>query len=619
MLGYGEAWWVVLPDCQAALAVAEMLRPQASEVVFLHSSGRPWLLGRWAVDEMIVAETGRVRVAVAGFCPVTAARLSVLADQVRGIGDLDGLAAKLPGSFHLLASVDGQARVQGSISGLRRVFHTRIGGVTVAADRADVLADLAGATVDERWLAARMLYSSMPHPLTDACPWREVKGLAGDCYLLTDGAGAGRTVRWWSPPNPVVPLTEGAAALRETLSAAVEARTRAGGTISCDLSGGLDSTSLCFLAARGGAHLLTVTFDWSDPGNDDRVWAERAVRELAALGDVECLFLGLEEMPLMYAAVDEAEEGVDVPFAVVRERARFAFIARQLTARGSRLHMGGFGGDAVLHIPGGAYLHTTVRAHPRIALNHLRGHRALRRWPLAATLRGLADHRAYRAWLAAAADGLAAPPPPARGVPPHGWGDPVRLPPWATPQAVDAARGLILEAAQDAQPLAPTRGQHETLGLVRYTGGAVRQLTGVFARAGLRLADPYLDDRVVEACLAVRLHERTTPWTYKPLLVEALRGLVPPTVLERTTKGEFSADGYAGLRRYRAELGGLCEDPIMARLGLVDRDALRAACLGLYPPNLPLSALDGTMACEMWLRRLEQATALPQVPTVIGD
>jgi asparagine synthase (glutamine-hydrolysing) len=121
-------------------------------------------------------------------------------------------------------------------------------------------------------------------------------------------------------------------------------------------------------------------------------------------------------------------------------------------------------------------------------------------------------------------------------------------------------------------------------------------------RAGLALEAPYFDDRVVEICLSVRLHERTTPWQYKPLLVEAMRGVVPAEVLARTTKGVFGADVDAGLARHRGDLAALCDDLVLARLGLVDADALRTACLGPHPPDMPLAALETTLGAEAWLR-----------------
>lgn len=52
---------------------------------------------------------------------------------LRDPAELDDLALTLSGQFHLLASVDGALRVQGSAYGARRVFHTRTGGTLVAA------------------------------------------------------------------------------------------------------------------------------------------------------------------------------------------------------------------------------------------------------------------------------------------------------------------------------------------------------------------------------------------------------------------------------------------------------------------------------------------------------
>jgi asparagine synthase (glutamine-hydrolysing) len=57
----------------------------------LHSSGRPWLFGCWAADELVAAQGGGIRVAVIARCPVTAAALSALADRVRTVADLDRL------------------------------------------------------------------------------------------------------------------------------------------------------------------------------------------------------------------------------------------------------------------------------------------------------------------------------------------------------------------------------------------------------------------------------------------------------------------------------------------------------------------------------------------------
>lgn len=591
-----HAWFVVLPDSDAVFDLpAELasLTPQTLP----HPSGRPWLIGRWAAEDLVTAQVGSTRLVVNGCCPVTAVELAARARRIRTVADLDQVAAGLPGSFHLIAAIDDEIRVQGSVSGLKRVFYTELARLTLAADRMDVLAGLTGACLDEQWLAARLVYPFLPHPVADGCPWQGISPLADDCYLLARPDQPARIVQWWHAPEPTVPLADAAPIVTQRLVTAVEARTRAGGSISCDLSGGLDSTPICFLAARGNSRITAVTLVSSDRGHDDARWARHAADHLTG---VEHLMVDLGQLPPMYAEINQGCLAADEPHIIIRDQARTIALARRLRKGGSRLHLSGMGGDQVLQAPP-AYLHTTARTHPRIAAGHLRGRRAVSGWPLVATLRGLADGRGYRTWLASTVDGLTG-PAPHRGQPTLGWGPALRLPPWATSRAADAARTLLQAAAATAQPLAPTRGQHATLEHLRGIGYLSRHLAGIMAHAGLPLAAPFLDDRVVEACLAVRLHERSSPWQFKPLIVEAMGDLVPASILERNTKGDFSADWHAGLRCARAQLATLLEDPVLGRLGLVDVDALRKVCLGLYPYALDPVAIDRTLACEAWLR-----------------
>ncbi|MBB4895393.1 hypothetical protein FHS39_004471 [Streptomyces olivoverticillatus] len=184
---------------------------------------------------------------------------------MRDLTELDALARRLPGSFHLVAALDGRLRVQGTGSGLRLVFHAAVDGVQVAATSADVLAAATGEEPDEERLAVRLLWP-VPYPLFETSLWRGVTAVPHEEALII--APDGRTTRrsrWWTPPEPTLSLAEGAPLAREALSQAVDARTDAGGVVSCDLSGGLDSTSVCFLAARSPAHVVAGT--WPEPSS----------------------------------------------------------------------------------------------------------------------------------------------------------------------------------------------------------------------------------------------------------------------------------------------------------------------------------------------------------------
>ncbi|MFF1512150.1 lasso peptide isopeptide bond-forming cyclase [Streptomyces sp. NPDC058326] len=603
--GEVPGWLVALPDSPAADRMSAALRDRTAVRALQevsHPSGRPWLLGRWSPGTMAVGETGRAKIAVVGEHAVTVDRLAGAAGRLKTVADLDGLAESLVGSSHLVASVAGCVRVQGSVTGLRRVFHARIGGAVLAADRADVLADLLDAEVDEQRLAVRLLNSFSLYPLAGDPVWREVSAVPTGHYLLLEGEGRSRTVPWWTPPEPVVPMAEGAPALREALSAAVDARVRGRSVVSCDL-GGLDSTSVCSLAARGSAEVIAYTADGRDPMGDDVIWARRTVDGLEG---VEHHVIAGDRYPMVYEGLADVDTLFDEPCPAAAFLSRWLAIPRLAAERGSALHLTGFGGDELL-AGSPAHLHDLMRTHPKLALQRVRGFAAQRPWPYRATLRQLWDNRPYRAWLAGAGDQLTDAPPPMES-PSLDWGAPPRLPPWATEDAVEAVRGLIRTAARATEPLARSRGQHVELAGMAAISRTVRQLGEVAGRFGLAISAPYYDDRVIEAGLAVRPQDRITPWRFKPLIVEAMRGIVPEESLTRHTKDEGSHEVEVGLREHRAELLALCEDSRLGRLGLIDAHAFREVCSRPLPPTLPFDGLYQTAACEMWLRARETAT-----------
>ncbi|MGH4024773.1 MAG: asparagine synthase-related protein, partial [Pseudonocardiaceae bacterium] len=513
------------------------------------------------------------------------------------------------GNFHLIASVAGQVRIQSPISGFRRVFHATTGGLTVAADRADVLAGLTEATLDEARLAVALLEPAAPHPLGGEPMWRGLAAVPTGCYLALDGAGRHQPVRWWTAPEPVVPMAKGAPALRAALSEAVEVRSRCRELITTDL-GGFDTTSLCCLAARGPVHVVAYTWEPLDPAADDAFWARKTV---AALGAVEHHLVPSEGTPFAFSGNGEHDDvALDEPCAITLDR-RWLVIADRAAARGSQTHFTGFGGDQVL---GGspAHLHTMLRRQPGTALRNLRGYVALNRWSYRTVVPQLLDNRSYRAWLRRFGADLTADPVSSLG-PYFYWAKSMRLPPWATPAAAEAVRSLIRSVAPTVEPLGHGHGQHQELadlgGLARMT----RNLAELARQRGIRLAAPYFDDRVIEAGLAVRPQERVTPWRFKPLAVAAMRGVVPDETLTRQTKAIGSHEVEVGFRENRADILALCEDSRLSRLGLIDMAALREACSRPLPTALEFHALYPTLACEIWLRALERDGApRPLVP-----
>ncbi|WP_042429334.1 lasso peptide isopeptide bond-forming cyclase [Streptacidiphilus anmyonensis] len=595
--------FVLLPDRPSAEQLPPRI-PLDDAVVVPHASGRPWIVGHWPVDAVTVAEAGPVRLAVIGHAPLSRARLTAIAGRISGPADAARALDDLRGSCHLGVSLPDWSRFQGTASGLRRLFHARVrtsaGTASLAADRADLLAAITGAGLDEEALALRAVCGlQLPYPANARSLFSGVTALAPDHALEWD-ADSAKEVRWWQPPAPELSFLGGVAQVREALLAATHGKSPQRGRLSSDLSGGLDSSSVCFLAAREEPEILTFRWGEAEAGNDDTLFAESAMMELRR---AEHLVVPQNELPDMFA---EAEKPLsrEMPSPLTRATARIRRSVELLAEHGSVRHLSGHGGDE-LFTPMPGYLRPLLRRRPGAALRHLRAHAALRRWPLRATLADLLRPSSFAGWWAAEAAALTEPHPPLRRAA-LGWGlGPIRAPGWITPAGAELARTALRRTAEHASPLAAQLGTHQTLVVVRSNTSTYRLLGDLYAEHAIALDAPFLDDRVVDAVLRVRPEEHAGPWRFKPLLADAMHGIVPEPVRTRATKGEFGEDVRRGLRTHLpALLDLLGPDSRLAARGLLDPDALRIRLTGPQADNGAVQALESLVGCETWLRSL---------------
>ncbi len=601
----GQVEFVVLPDNQDGAAVGRALLPDPEPAkVVTHASGRPWIMGTWSAEDILTVSLGRKNLILLGCFTTTSAQLLRSLSASGDVSALDVFLRSVPGSHHAIASFDGEIRVQGSLSGVREVFYATIHGVTCAADRPDTLAAGIGGGVDERVLAGHLL-SYRPWPLSGRPVWRGVEYLAPGHYLRIRPNGSHRAVRWWAPPPAELSLAEGARRVRGALEGAAAARSRNSPALGCDLSGGMDSTSLAFLTYRqeGCGRLVTVRREALDAAHDDARWAQRAA---ASLPDAESVVLAAKELPLSFTGQLAYDDDLEAPYPWSRVKAVAAHVARQLADHCVSLQLTGHGGDE-LFSPAPSFYHALARSEGLRSVRHLRVARSMYRWPLGAMVRNLLRAPSYPQWLATASTSLTLPV----GGPTEpftGWGAHPRLPSWATPEAVELTAGLLREAAvEKTSPYAPEAVQHELLEGVRLCGAKIRLTDRLTSRSGVAYHAPFLDDQVVDAALSVRLADRVRVERAKPVLAAAMRGVVPDALLGRTTKGEASAEVYAGVRRHKAELLALTEDMRLARLGLVDGTAVRAALLTPHAMSRTFIPVVATLACESWLRSVEAA------------
>ncbi|WP_433545516.1 asparagine synthase-related protein [Streptomyces sp. CA-294286] len=620
MPGHLRDFFVVLPDTAEGEAAAGHLRsaapaspeaPGAFETVS-HPSGRPWILARLLVRNLVQVVRGDDALVLIGPNKTSAAELDAVLRPARDTLDLHRRLTALPGLGHVVSRVDGETCVRGTASGHRRVYHADLAGSRLASDRPAALAHLTGAALDDGALALRLL-DFVPHPLRERPVWQGVREVdPAYALVLRDAARSCSVRRWWQPPQPRLTMAEGAPLVAAALAASVAAHLSGRTRVSGELSGGMDSTSVTFLAQHAGAPdttLLTVAA--RDSRSEDQLWAERGVRAArqaaerdAGARKIEHVVVPADDAPLFYADLPAtAGELLDEPFPVAPARARAAMLLSRAAATGSEYHLTGYGGDELFNGLASA-CQDLLPGKPLKAWNRISALRHQSGWPLLPTLRGMLLPPAFGTWLAgslidtATADSR---------TPQVSWGMRQAMRPWFTQRARDLVREEFRRAAATAEPIAPRPGRHMDIDTVRLGARYFQAMEDVGAGLGLPVAAPFFDDRVVEAVLAVRVEDRVVPWRYKPLLVEAMRGVVPDALLSRTTKDHMSADDVQGLRVHAPGLRDLWTGSLLDERGLIDAGRLRRLADDPYSPLLQQHPIDSTVSCEAWLRTAQNA------------
>ncbi len=513
--------------------------------------------------------------------------------------------ATWPGAYSAIVVRRESATAYADLSGQFPLFYSQRGDETLIAGDAGALAEAHGRAIDPLTVAAQI-----------ACPavlplWQARSSYAG-VSRVPGGAvlHAGPGSLWVSQEQVPLPvagrsLDEGAALLREALERAVSDRC-AGRHVSTDFSGGLDSTSIAFLAAACASPPVTAVAYHQPlaPAGD----LQYATRYAALCPNLNLRVVTGTRRTLPFAGLADlgAVGGEPHPgwLAAERSLARLAAAKRS----GSSLHLTGEGGDAIL-MSAPSYLGTLVRhGRPLTLLRHSGGYARLRQAAAAGLvgqavrLAGTGPRRALSN-LAMELDG--ARPRTERWTDFVAWWPPAGAAArWLTARA----RHQLAEVAADpatvrALPSGASPADLAALTDLRRSGDAQRQLRQLAESLGLELHAPFLDAAVIRAALSVPASVRANPWTYKPLLGAALNGTLPADVLARRTKGDYAAEDYAGARVALPALRAMLRDSRLAALGIVDPAAVAAAldrmAAGVAVPLGPLNAL---LAAESWLR-----------------
>ncbi len=140
------------------------------------------------------------------------------------------------------------------------------------------------------------------------------------------------------------------------------------------------------------------------------------------------------------------------------------------------------------------------------------------------------------------------------------------------------------------------------------------------APLGFVVAHPFLDSRLLALGLGIQSRIPPDPARMKPLLAEALRGILPEEIRLRRAKGCFDETYYPGLARNLPYLEAMVQNAPLEGLEMFDKSILTrqleeaslggANCIQVHRLNLTLSLIK-------WLCMQEQGQRNPLPPTEV--
>jgi asparagine synthase (glutamine-hydrolysing) len=423
-------------------------------------------------------------------------------------------------------------------------------------------------------------------------PYRDIHAVPPAHYIAIHDRNVTTRPHWnWVADSKIVYRTnaEYDEHFLHLIGQAIKRRTGPGAGILAELSGGMDSSSIVCVSdhtrefAAGSADLLdTISYyDDTEPDWDDRNYFEVVERFRHKEGyHVNLSRQAPRFEPLILAdRVDPYFRGDSSKFEMDAQ------FEQTVGAGGYRVIISGIGGDELLGgVPNGM---------PELA-DHLRHGRLLKTWSRAFAW-CLAGRQSLPRMICETAE-LTIKLYRARGI------DRDSVPPWLRSDL----RGICLRArtrpagAQGSvfsMPSAIANGQ-TWWAILETLPSWCPWLVGCY-----EYRFPYLDRDLVDFLHRVPREQLVQPGRRRFLMRRALQGIVPTEILERRRKAFVSRGPINRMREALLKIEHLFDDPMVARYGLIDRDAFLSALHTELSGDMKwLRHIKNTIEAELWLR-----------------
>ena len=477
------------------------------------------------------------------------------------------------------------------------------GRTVLLSTSARSIAKAIGADVNGCFLSASLIDSFPLGASFRISPWNGVSAIAPFEVLHVNRDLATRTAQ--IPPD-VAPtnasdasVDAGIVRLRTALLEATHRRSQGTASITCDISGGVDSGANAYLLRALHVDFTGVRARANSEWNLDDIWAGHIINDLR-IPHVD--FPPIGSTSFTFDATSGYPDG-NVPDTPIMwsDTEGYVRALRDRLRTGPHVHFTGLGGDELFAplptLPWSLMRKRGIGA-PRMAIRYCLNYRI----PLRRGIPSLANRTGYGEHLEQCLRDLAA-----DGKTPDdqlAWtAGAVSFPSCMSEEAKRLSLDLPFDPG-GIQPLNRDRTVHQALESLLGQANITRQLNDMFPESRTTWTSPFLDPRVIRAALALPMRMREHPFLNKPMLYKAMRGFMPREIFARTTKGEYTSESYSAIQRDRGRLLEDLTGGALADLGLVDPKKLKTRFSMKLLSSEFLFELQRFSAVERWVRNV---------------
>ncbi len=186
------------------------------------------------------------------------------------------------------------------------------------------------------------------------------------------------------------------------------------------------------------------------------------------------------------------------------------------------------------------------------------------------------------------------------------------IPPWVLP---DFARKYEMrhkaEATIHQLNQYPVEQSFNLLGLQTACGNWASWYLA--ASLGIQISQPFLDPRLIIYCLSLPRELREIPGIPKPLLQEAMKGILPEPIRTRRFKRNFNEVYWKGLRQNLPDLEEMVRQSSIDELGIFDKSQLiqvmRQHAIGIGDVRSG-SRISSSLALIAWFDQMKKTLVL---------